>query len=312
MASNRIGNAFIHPFPSVLLLTLPRLPGDPPKVVPAGTRLSGTPRCAKSAGSNRAATVLHVSPRSARTGIAVVARVRSRRVAAQLLLQQKRNIQLDTAGDDTRCGHHLHWIHDCCRRCNGPRIPRIRMAGPRRYQRCGVDRRRSRRSGFGAARTWRVFVGRLSLRAPRRRTATSLITPSCSSTASHKGRALRNFPTQDVPQRRDRFTWETNMNLNLFRVSPTRRAVTEAAQPVVYVVDGDPTGHEALEVRLRSAGYQPCIVASAEEFLAQPRCKSACCLLVEKHLPGLSGLELQTHVRNRVEMPIIFLSSEAD
>ena len=102
------------------------------------------------------------------------------------------------------------------------------------------------------------------------------------------------------------------MNLNLIRVSPARRAVTEAAQPVVYVVDGDPTGHEALEARLRSAGYQPCIVASAEEFLAQPRCKSASCLLVEKHLPGISGLELQAYVRYRTELPIIFISSETD
>ena len=100
--------------------------------------------------------------------------------------------------------------------------------------------------------------------------------------------------------------------MNLIHLSTVRRTITEAALPIVYVVDDDPTVREALEARIRSAGYQPCIAASAEEFLAQPRGKSACCLLVEKHLPGMSGLELQKLVMDRTEMPIIFMSSEAD
>jgi FixJ family two-component response regulator len=100
--------------------------------------------------------------------------------------------------------------------------------------------------------------------------------------------------------------------MNLIHLSTVRRTITDAALPVVYVVDDDPTLSEALEARIRSAGYQPCMVASAKEFLAQPRCKSACCLLVEKQLPGISGLELQTYVRHRTEMPIIFISRETD
>jgi FixJ family two-component response regulator len=100
--------------------------------------------------------------------------------------------------------------------------------------------------------------------------------------------------------------------MNLIHLSTVRRTVTEAALPIVYVVDDDPTMREALEARIRSAGYQPCILASAEEFLAQPQCKSACCLLVEKQLPGISGLELQTYVRHRTELPIIFISRETD
>jgi len=100
--------------------------------------------------------------------------------------------------------------------------------------------------------------------------------------------------------------------MNLIHVSTLRRTSFEAALPIVYVVDDDPTVREALEARIRSAGYQPCFVASAEDFLTQPRGKSACCLLVEKQLPGLSGLELQKLVLDRTEMPIIFMSGEAD
>lgn len=100
--------------------------------------------------------------------------------------------------------------------------------------------------------------------------------------------------------------------MNLIHLSTVRRTITEAALPIVYVVDYDPTVREALEARIRSAGYQPCIAASAEEFLAQPRGKSACCLLVEKRLPGMSGLELQKLVMDQPEIPIIFMSSEVD
>jgi len=100
--------------------------------------------------------------------------------------------------------------------------------------------------------------------------------------------------------------------MNLVHFSSAPRTIAEPALPVVYVVDGDPVMRETLQALTRSAGYQPCVAASAEEFLAQPRCKTACCLLVEKTLPGLSGLELQKSVRNRTEMPVIFMSSEAD
>ena len=102
------------------------------------------------------------------------------------------------------------------------------------------------------------------------------------------------------------------MSLNLIHVSTIRRTVAEAALPVVYVVDGDPKVRDALEALIRSAGYQPCMIGSAEEFLAQPLTKSASCLLVERHLPGLSGLELQKLVPDRTRLPIIFMSSEAD
>ncbi|HEY5808308.1 MAG TPA: LuxR C-terminal-related transcriptional regulator [Povalibacter sp.] len=102
------------------------------------------------------------------------------------------------------------------------------------------------------------------------------------------------------------------MNLNLIHVTPARRAIAEAELPVVYVVDGDPVMREAFQALIRSAGWRPCVAASAEEFLAQPRCKTACCLLLEKDLPGLNGLELQKLVLDRTEMPVIFMSSDND
>jgi FixJ family two-component response regulator len=80
--------------------------------------------------------------------------------------------------------------------------------------------------------------------------------------------------------------------------------------PVVFVVDSDPSVREALDVLIRSAGCQPRPAASAEEFLARPRVMSPGCLLVELHLPGLTGLGLQRLVRDRTETPIIFMSQD--
>ena len=83
-------------------------------------------------------------------------------------------------------------------------------------------------------------------------------------------------------------------------------------RPVVFVVDGDRSVRDALDVLIRSAGYQPRTAASAEEFLARPRLMAPSCLLVELHLSGLSGLGLQRLVSDRTEMPVVFLSEQID
>ena len=82
--------------------------------------------------------------------------------------------------------------------------------------------------------------------------------------------------------------------------------------PIVYVVDSDPAARDALETLIRSAGVTPRSSSSAEEFLAGSRTMTPCCLVVELRLPGASGLELQRRVRERAEMPVIFMSREPD
>ena len=82
--------------------------------------------------------------------------------------------------------------------------------------------------------------------------------------------------------------------------------------PVVFVVDGDPSVRDALDVLIRSAGCQPRTASSAEEFLARPRVMAPSCLLVELRLPGLTGLGLQRLVSDRTELPIIFMSEQID
>lgn len=82
--------------------------------------------------------------------------------------------------------------------------------------------------------------------------------------------------------------------------------------PVVFVVDGDASVRESVELLICRSGWQPRVCASAEEFLAHPRSPIASCLVVELSLSGLSGLELQSLMQDRPELPIIFMSARAD
>ena len=82
--------------------------------------------------------------------------------------------------------------------------------------------------------------------------------------------------------------------------------------PTVFIVDADASVREAMEVVIRSAGWQPKTAASAEEFLARPRVLGPSCLMVELRLPALTGLELQRLIAERTEMPVIFMSEHID
>jgi FixJ family two-component response regulator len=93
----------------------------------------------------------------------------------------------------------------------------------------------------------------------------------------------------------------------------TARNVSNVPEtPIVYVVDSDPAVREKLITLIHSAGWEPRVAASAEEFLARLQLVGPSCLLVELDLPGMGGLELQKLIADRHEIPLIFMSSRAD
>jgi FixJ family two-component response regulator len=81
---------------------------------------------------------------------------------------------------------------------------------------------------------------------------------------------------------------------------------------LVFVVDDDVSVRESLELLIRTAGWHPETFASAQEFLSRPRATVPCCLVLDVTLPGLSGLELQGQLAERIDMPIIFISGHGD
>ena len=82
--------------------------------------------------------------------------------------------------------------------------------------------------------------------------------------------------------------------------------------PIVFVVDDDVSVRESLELLIKSAGWQPELFASAQEFLAHPRAGVPSCLVLDVTLPGLDGLELQRQLADRNDVPIVFITGHGD
>ena len=80
--------------------------------------------------------------------------------------------------------------------------------------------------------------------------------------------------------------------------------------PVVSIVDDDDSVRTAMSSLVRSLGYEACVFASAEAFLASPRLQDTACLIADIQMPGMSGLDLQSalHAR-RHRIPIIFITA---
>jgi len=97
----------------------------------------------------------------------------------------------------------------------------------------------------------------------------------------------------------------------------TARSVTSREappdDPVVLVVDDDPSLREALSSLLRSVGLRVEVFGSAPEMLQAPLPEVASCLVLDIRLPKRSGLDFQTELINsNIKIPIIFITAHGD
>ncbi len=84
-------------------------------------------------------------------------------------------------------------------------------------------------------------------------------------------------------------------------------------EPIVYVVDDDETVTRAVSRTLRGLGLRTATFTSARRFLDQYLHHTPGCLVLDIAMPGMSGLELQTVMRERrQQLPIIFLTGQCD
>jgi two-component system response regulator HydG len=84
-------------------------------------------------------------------------------------------------------------------------------------------------------------------------------------------------------------------------------------QGIVSIVDDEPSMRRALGSLLRSVGFGVRPFASAHEYLTSRRPTGPTCLVLDLHLPGLSGLELQEELaRSDSPTPIVFLTGHGD
>jgi FixJ family two-component response regulator len=83
--------------------------------------------------------------------------------------------------------------------------------------------------------------------------------------------------------------------------------------PIVFIVDDDPSVRRSTERLIRSAGLKVQIFAAAREFLKHPRIEGPACLVLDVRMPGLSGMNLQRELMQAgIHIPIIFITGHGD
>ena len=82
---------------------------------------------------------------------------------------------------------------------------------------------------------------------------------------------------------------------------------------MLAVVDDDASVRQSMGRLIRSFGFTVIVFASAEEFLHFGSLQDTSCLVLDMHMPGMSGLQLQSHlVAAGYRIPIIFITAHPD
>ena len=84
-------------------------------------------------------------------------------------------------------------------------------------------------------------------------------------------------------------------------------------EPLVRIVDDDPSVREALTTFLGMADYRTRAYASAAAFLKEDDAVRPGCLVLDVRMPDMNGIELQAEMKRRgIGLPVIFLSAHGD
>lgn len=79
--------------------------------------------------------------------------------------------------------------------------------------------------------------------------------------------------------------------------------------PLIRIVDDEPATRIALDRLLRAAGHHTAIFESAQDFLAADVASKPGCLVLDIHMPAMSGFELHRLLsRTDSPLPVVFLT----
>ncbi len=84
-------------------------------------------------------------------------------------------------------------------------------------------------------------------------------------------------------------------------------------QAVISIVDDDESVREATMNLMKSLGLDSEAFQSAEDFLHSDRCARTSCLIADVQMPGMTGLELHSHlVASGNPIPTVLITAYAD
>jgi FixJ family two-component response regulator len=87
----------------------------------------------------------------------------------------------------------------------------------------------------------------------------------------------------------------------------------ELATNLIAVVDDDESVRRSTRLLLESFGYRAAVFESAEGFLRFGRLRDTSCLILDVNMPGMDGLQLQSHLATEAcGIPIIFITAYDD
>ena len=81
----------------------------------------------------------------------------------------------------------------------------------------------------------------------------------------------------------------------------------------IFILDDDDAVRDSLTMLVESAGYKAEAFAACRAFLARPPLPPHACLLLDIHMPEMSGLQLQDEMARRgLKLPVIVMTGQAD
>lgn len=79
--------------------------------------------------------------------------------------------------------------------------------------------------------------------------------------------------------------------------------------PVVAIVDDEDSVRRALERLLRSTGIDPKVFSSGEEFLKSLARHAPDCVVLDLHMPGVTGFDVQARMKaSGCKVPVIVMT----
>ena len=85
------------------------------------------------------------------------------------------------------------------------------------------------------------------------------------------------------------------------------------AEPIVLVVDDDPSTCTSLRRLFRSAGFAVRAFSNTDELFAHGRPEGPCCLVLDVRLPGRDGVTFYEElVREGINVPTVFITGHGD
>jgi FixJ family two-component response regulator len=93
----------------------------------------------------------------------------------------------------------------------------------------------------------------------------------------------------------------------------TQWEILEVARNLISIVDDDESVRRTTKLLVESFGYRAAVFESAESFLKSDQLYDTSCLVVDIQMPGMNGLQLQSHLAGEgYSIPIIFITAYGD